>query len=618
MRSQDIRERFLDFFRCRGHAVVPSSSLIPDDPSVLLTTAGMQQFKKYYTGGSDSLKDFGSKNTASCQKSFRTSDIDTVGDESHLTFFEMLGNFSFGGYGKREAIQYAHEFIVKEMGLPISQVKIFKGSAAVPRDEESARIWRALGIADTDIREEGMDDVFWGPTGNAGPCGPTTEIYIKNTAGQDIEIWNIVFNQFFYPGSREELLSGVPGKALAPLKQFGVDTGMGLERLAMIAQGVKTIFETDFFIPLIKLFPPNTEEVYKRIISDHIRAIVFLLADDLRPGNKEAPYILRRLMRRIILYETRLKFEEFFLQKLINVVIRVYADFYPELENNKTNILNIFIDEQKKFKTLLTGGLKRIHELITEKEKHSKVAREMRRDFGSKHEDFINFISGEEAFKIYETYGIPPELISDELAQRGYGYHKGEFQEAFERERKKHQEISRAGAAKKFGGHGLLLDTGELKAGNEEELKKVTRLHTATHLLQQALRDVLGNEVQQRGSDITVERTRFDFSFPRKVTADELQKVAAIVNQKIKEDLLVSFKESPIEEAKKTGALYYFKEKYPDRVKIYYVGDSLASAYSKEFCGGPHVSHTAEIGIFKIVKEEAVSAGTRRLRATVE
>lgn len=575
MSSEEIRRRFLDFFGRRGHAVVPSSSLIPDDPSVLLTTAGMQQFKKYYMGEADPMRDFGSRNTASCQKSFRTSDIDEVGDEQHLTFFEMLGNFSFGGYGKREAIGHAHEFIVKEMGLFISYVTIFKGSPLVPRDHESAGIWRELGV--TDIREEGMDDVFWGPTGNAGPCGPTTEIYVKNIAGQDIEIWNIVFNQFFYPGSREELLSGAPKKKLAPLTQFGVDTGMGLERLAMVVQGTKTIFETDVFKPIIDIMDDAVFDVrMKRIFADHIRALCFLIIDGVRPSNKNAGYVLRRLLRRIIAWYPLGN-----CNTSIQKIVAIYANL------NSTIIKSVFNDERERFEKTLAIGTKKLEKMV--------------------------IVDAHKAFMLYESYGLPYETIKELGGAKALYLTRVDF----DREFKKHQVMSRAGAEKKFGGHGLLLDTGELKAGNIEELKKVTRLHTATHLLQQALCDVLGSEVQQRGSDITVLRTRFDFSFSRKMTPEELKKVEDIVNIKIKEDLAVSFQEMPIEEAKKTGALYYFKEKYPDRVKVYFVGKSFAEAYSKEFCGGPHVTRTGEIGTFKILKEEAVSAGTRRLRATV-
>ncbi len=580
MKAEEIRKRFLNFFVQSGHAAVASSSLVPSDPSVLLTTAGMQQFKPYYTGEADVVRDFGAKSTASCQKSFRTSDIDEVGDERHLTFFEMLGNFSFGGYGKREAITLAFDFITKEMGLPISYVTVFEGSAAVPRDEESAGIWKELGIAD--VRYEGMEDVFWGPTGSSGPCGPTTEIYCKSGAGEDTEIWNVVFNQFFYNGSREDLLAGAAGKELKPLPQFGVDTGMGLERLVMISQSTKTVFETDLFAPIISALPADLPERTKYVFADHGRAIAFLIGDGVRPMNKGAGYVLRRLMRRIIAQGMDVALFAVIMQK----IAEIYGALYSELD--AAVIGGVFNEEYAKFQKTMAQGAKELGRMDT--------------------------VTPQAAFKLFESYGLPYEAIKEMAPQKTTSLTRADFDKEFE----KHQAVSRAGAEKKFGGHGLLLDTGELKAGNEEELKKVTRLHTATHLLQQALRDVLGNEVEQRGSDITVERTRFDFSFPRKVTAEELKKAEDIVNAKVREDLPMTFVEMPLSEAKKTGALYYFKEKYPDTVKVYYAGKSLESAYSREFCGGPHVTHTSTLGTFKILKEEAVSQGIRRIRATVE
>ena len=590
MSSSEIRKLFLDFFKEKGHAVVPSSSLLPDDPSVLLTTAGMQQFKKYYTGELNAMKDFGAKSTTSVQKSFRTSDIDEVGDETHLTFFEMLGNFSFGGYQKKEAITYAHEFITKVMKLPISYVTVFEGKEdiGVPKDEESIAIWQSLD-PNLKIVTQGMDDVFWGPTGTSGPCGPTTEIYCKNAEGRDVEIWNIVFNQYFYPGSREELLFGVQDKKLEPLKIFGIDTGMGLERLAMISQRKKNIFETDLFVSLFESMPEDVSLRTKRIAADHVRGIAFLLSDGVLPSNKGAGYILRRLMRRVIVHDYLAhvaKGEALGIENLLEKTIQAYRDFYREL--NLETVLSEFKTENEKFRKTLTNGL---------------------RELGK-----IEQIDAQVAFRLYESSGLPYEVIKELGGEKASALTR----EAFDEEFRKHQEKSRAGAEKKFGGHGLLLDTGELKAANEEELKKVTRLHTATHLLQQALRDVLGLEVHQAGSDITAERTRFDFAFPRKLTPEEITKVEDIVNQKIADDLPMTYKEMSKDEAVKTGALYFFREKYPEKVKVYYAGDSLESAYSKEFCGGPHVAHTGEIGKFKILKEEAVSAGVRRIRATAE
>ena len=592
----------MEYFRKNGHAVMPSSSLIPDDPSVLLTTAGMQQFKRYYTGDADPLRDFGSKNTASVQKSFRTSDIDEVGDETHLTFFEMLGNFSFGGYGKREAIRFAHEFITKEMGLPISYVTIFEGSGSVPKDEESQMLWRELGVGD--IRAEGMEDVFWGPTGSSGPCGPTTEIYCKNAAGADIEIWNIVFNQFFFPGSREELLAGTPGKALEPLQTFGVDTGMGLERLAMIAQGTGDIFETDLFAPLIVLLPTSLDRRTKRVIVDHCRGITFLLADGVTPSNKGAGYILRRLLRRVFAYGLTHQLPDYLMQSLAHEVIHAYGDFYPDLLRRAANVREEIERERARFSDSLIGA----HRVVEKLGKDFAIPGVMK---GTVYSDTE---LGQFAFDLYQSHGSPLEVTIALLEDMGIsGITPERLRKEFERIFEQHQKVSRAGVAAKFGGHGLLLDTGELKARDEAELAKVTRLHTATHLLHQALRRVLGNEVHQMGSDITAERTRFDFAFDRKMTPEELQRVEDRVNEQIHANLPVSFVEMPIEEAKKTGALYFFKEKYPERVKVYSVGD-----VSKEFCGGPHVTHTGAIGHFRIQKEESSSAGVRRIRASVE
>ena len=581
-----MRKKFLDFFEKREHKIVPSSSLIPDDPSVLLTTAGMQQFKKYYTGEVDPVKDFGSKNTASIQKSFRTSDIDEVGDDSHLTFFEMLGNFSFGGYFKKEAINYAFDFITKELDLPISFVTVFEGSQDIAKDEESRAIWKSLGVRD--VREQSLADVFWGPTGSSGPCGPTTEIYCENTAGGKAEVWNIVFNEFFFAGSRAELLSGNSGKKLERLQTPGVDTGMGLERLAMIIQNKKNIFETDLLAPLLTLLPSGITERHQRIIVDHLRAASFLLADGVRPSNKEAGYILRRLLRRTLVYGKLYDFDTSVFEEIVGRVIEDYGGFYPEFKRERENIFSEFLKEKEKFSKTLERGIKQLQSL-----------RES--------------LTAERAFGLYETFGLPYEIIKELTGERA-----GQLtREDFDLEFKKHQEISRAGAEKKFGGHGLILDTGELKAASAEELEKVTRLHTATHLLNAALHRVLGDEVSQRGSDITPERTRFDFLFPRKLTDAELKEIERLVNEAIAKDYPVSIQEMPLEEAKKSGVMFFYKGKYPERVKVYTIGNEK-EVFSKELCGGPHVKTTSEIGHFKIIKEESSSAGVRRIRAVVD
>jgi alanyl-tRNA synthetase len=577
MDSKDVRERFLKFFEERGHTIVSSSSLVPNDPSVLLTTAGMQQFKPYYTGDADPMKDFGSKNTVSIQKSFRTSDIDEVGDQTHLTFFEMMGNFSFGGYFKEEAITYAHEFIVGELGLPISYVTVFEGldSVGVEKDEESRRIWEALGVGD--IREDTMEEVFWGPTGLSGPCGPTTEVYCKNAVGEDVEVWNIVFNEFFFDGSREELLSGSSGKKLKPLEIPGVDTGMGFERLMMIVQGKRNVFETDLFA-----FGGEVSNQRGRVLVDHMRAAAFLISDGVRPSNTDRGYVLRRLLRRAMVHGGG----DFDAGEFIEALVRFYGPYYPEL--NAKVIVAMFGEEREKFGSAMTRGLAKLEKMSS--------------------------VDAKSAFLLFESYGLPYEVIKEVGGSRAAGLSR----EAFGAEFARHRQVSRAGAEKKFGGHGLVLDTGELKAGDAEELQKATRLHTATHLLQAGLRKVLGSEVRQMGSDVSAKRTRFDFSFSRKLTDEEVSRVETFMNENVAAELPVNFEEMSLSDAQKTGALHFFKEKYPDRVRVYYIGDSLESAVSKEFCGGPHVSNTKEIGRVRISKQEAVGSGVRRIRAIIE
>ncbi len=534
---------------------MPSSSLLPDDPSVLFTTAGMQQFKKYYT--SPELAP--AKNIASIQKCIRTSDIDEVGDESHLTFFEMLGNFSFGGYWKKEAIQWAATFLINELRIDHSRISItyYGGPVAGGRDIESKGIIENNSWLMEKLDEGGIEDNFWGPTGSEGPCGPTVEFYIDG-----IEVWNLVFNEYYYKGTREELLRDQVLEKLTPLKTKGIDTGMGLERLAMMVQKKKNIYETD-------LFPGHPTSRADRIIADHARAIEALVSEGLQPSNKDRGYVLRRLIRRVVTLE--------YVNKL-----------------SASRLGPIFEGEKQKFLKTLEAGL-----------------REFRRRWNT------NIFSGLDAYYLHESFGFPFILTEDLIRDEKLDFNFDKLREEYNEAALAHKEKSRAGAEKKFGGHGLVLSTGELRAADEKELKKVTRLHTATHLLHQALRNVLGESVHQAGSDITVERTRFDFTFDRKLTASEIKNVEDIVNDVIGKDLPVQKVTKPRSEAEETGALFYFKEKYPDPVNIYFVGDSLETAFSKEFCGGPHVERTRDIGKFKIIKEEAVSAGVRRIRATV-
>ncbi len=573
------------------------------------------------------MEDFGSKNTASIQKCFRTSDIDEVGDELHLTFFEMLGNFSFGGYFKEGAIKYAHEFITSPdwMNLKVDYVSVFGGDSEIPADEESEKIWKSLGVKD--VRKAGREDNFWGPTGTEGPCGPTAEVYVNNALRQaqgkpPSEVWNLVFNEYYrYPDGPSPRRSGYghAGGRLEKLKTPGVDTGMGLERLAMASQNVPTIFETDLFqkpFGVTLITPGGTRGETPRIIADHIRGSVFLIADGVRPSNKDAGYILRRLIRRAII---QLGVGKYGLSKdaaistasrLVGNVIDFYGEFYSELVVQRDQILKVLVDESEKFNRTLEMGLREFYsrypQLRAQTLKHGKPYQI----------HVPQKISGKDAFDLHQSYGFTIDILRD-LARDGmHTIDEKGFEDLF----KKHQEISRAGVEKKFGGHGLVLDTGELKAGSEDEIRKVTRLHTATHLLNQALHDVLGDEVDQRGSDITPERARFDFVFSRKMAAEEIKKVEEIVNQKISENLPVHMKEIPFEEGVKMGVRRFYKGKYPAIAKVYYVGetDDISGAYSKEFCGGPHVLRTGEIGRFKIIKEESSSAGVRRIRAIVE
>lgn len=570
MESKEIRKKFLDFFAKRGHAIVPSSSLVPDDPSVLFTTAGMQQFKPYYTGDADPEKKFQSRNTASIQKCFRTSDIDEVGDDSHLTFFEMLGSFSFGEYFKKDAIRYAYEFF-KKIKLPIDYVTVFKGDKEVPPDDESEKIWKELGVSR--IEKSGREDNFWGPTGAEGPCGPTSELYAHG-----VEIWNLVFNEYYC----------APDKTLALLPQNGIDTGMGLERLAMAIQKKNTIFDTDLFAPHIAILPNSLATRKKRIIADHVRGSAFLLADGVVPSNKDRGYILRRLMRRVLAYAHIHRVSIDIIRALTESFVREYGTFYSELVRAEKEIRDGWEEERERFEKTLSRGLNELKKMN-------------------------DSISPKKAFHLYQSYGLPFEIIKELGGAHTQALTRAHFDSEFAR----HQEVSRAGVEKKFGGHGLILDTGELKAGNEEELQKVTRLHTATHLLNAALHRVLGDEVSQRGSDITPERTRFDFVFQRKLTDEEIKKIEHIVNEAIEKDYPILMKEIPLEEAQRSGALFFSKGHYPPVVKVYTIGDEYAP-FSRELCGGPHVARTGEIGRFRILKEESSSAGVRRIRAVIE
>ena len=554
MTSNELREEFLNFFAKKGHKIVPSSSLLPTDPSVLFTTAGMQQFKEYFLGKGSPY----GKRVVSSQKCFRTSDIEEVGDEKHLTFLEMLGNFSFGDYFKEEAIKFAFEFLFKELRLPQDNVvfTVFEGDELIPFDEESFLIWKKLGIPENKIKKMGRKDNFWGPTGEEGPCGPTTEIHFNG-----VELWNLVFNEYYKNKS---------GK-LSVLKQKGVDTGMGLERLVMICQGKGSVYETDLFSPIFKEIMRPGGVKNKRVIADHVKSAVFLISEGIFPSNVERGYVLRRILRRAIRYGKILNLPKNFLIPLAQKAVEIYQDVYPEVKSKEADILTVIQNEEEKFEKTLEKGLKQF-EKITEKGQ----------------------ISGIDAFHLFDTYGFPLELTEELAKEKKIIVDKKGFEKAFE----KHREISRAGAEKKFGGIG------------KEATYQAAKLHTATHLLQAALREVLGKHVKQMGSDITSQRLRFDFSHPQKMTEEEIKKVEDLVNQKIKGDLEVKKEEMSYEEAIKSGVLAFFKEKYPEKVTVYSVNN-----FSREICAGPHVRQTSEIGHFEILKEESSGAGVRRIRA---
>ncbi|KPJ73025.1 hypothetical protein AMJ48_02680 [Parcubacteria bacterium DG_74_1] len=556
MDSKDLRKDFLFFFEKKGHKIVPSSSLIPTDPSVLFTTAGMQQFKPYYLG---EKSPYGER-VASCQKCFRTSDIDEVGDKDHLTFLEMLGNFSFGDYFKTEAIKLAYEFLFKKLRMPLGSAvfTVFAGDKDkdVPEDKESIEIWKRLGIPENKIKKYGKEDNFWGPTGEQGPCGPNTEIHIQGT-----EVWNLVFNEYYQDRD----------KKLTPLEQKGVDTGMGLERLAMVVQNKPSVFETDLFEPILREIPDSNVKT-QRIIADHIKGAVFLISEGILPSNIERGSILRKIIRGASDAGRILRLSENFLIPLAQKVMEIYKETYPDLKSKETDILTVIQNEEEDYRKSEVARERIAQKLITKSQEGGSI-------------------TGAVAYDIFSTTRIGIDRIKELAGEQGIKLTDPE--RFFSRERE-FRGISRAGAEKKFGGGG----------------KFSPELHTATHLLHAALRKILGEHVKQMGSDITSERLRFDFSHPQKMTGEEIKKVEDLVNQKIEEDLEIKKEKMSYEKAVKTGALAFFKEKYPRIVTVYSADD-----FSKEICGGPHVKRTSELGKFKIIKEESCGAGTRRIRA---
>ena len=616
MQSEEIRRRFLAFFEKRGHAIIPSASLVPhDDPSVLFTTAGMQPLVPYLLGE----KHPAGKRLVNAQKCVRTQDIEEVGDKTHDTFFEMLGNWSLGdpdasdgigaGYFKTDAIKWSYDFLTsKEEGLGRDPKRLyitcFEGDEDAPRDEESAAIWKKAGIPENRIYFFGKKSNWWSP-GDNGPCGPDTEMFYDVTTNglgdltkeeflaadehQDIiEIWNDVFMEY----------EKKDGKVVGKLKQKNVDTGAGLERLAMVLQKKDNIFETDLFSGLIRKISELSSVSNiraKRIVADHIRTAVFIISDGVVASNTDRGYILRRLIRRAVRYSDMLGIEKGFLAMFADTIIEKYKDMYPNLLQKSAAIKEEINKEEEKFRETLQKGLKELKKLFP-------IEPGVRETIPGTKRLPSNRVDAARAFLVYQTYGFPFEMIQEELARSGFVVDTEDWNKEF----LKHQELSRIGAEKKFKG-GL--------AGHSE---KEVQYHTATHLLHQALRTVLGEHVSQKGSNITPERLRFDFIHPQKMTDAEKKAVEDLVNQKIKEALPVSFEELSIDEARKKGAIGLFGDQYGERVKVYKIGDESTGIFSFEFCGGPHVGNSNELnGIFKIQKEEAVSAGVRRIKAVL-
>jgi len=614
--AKQLREKYLEFFKSKGHAVISSASLIPEnDPTVLFTTAGMHPLVPYLLGE----KHPAGIRLANIQKCVRTQDIDEVGDNRHDTFFEMFGNWSLGDYFKKEAIEWSFEFLTsKETGLGLDihklAVSVFAGDDDAPRDEESANIWQSLGMPEERIAYLPKKNNWWGPAGQTGPCGPDTEMFFwkgptefppaGSNPGTDednwLEIWNDVFMQYF---KKED-------GTFEPLKQKNVDTGMGLERTLMTLNNFADVFQIDTFWPLIQKIQEISGHEYienlevtksMRIIADHIRTATMIMGDDrgIVPSNVDQGYIVRRMIRRAVRHGRLIGITENFCSQIASEVINIFADVYPEVARNQEFVLNEIAKEESKFRNTIEQGLKEFEKLID----GFRVAFEKT---GRRVEE----ISGKQAFKLFESFGFPLEMTQELALENNLRVNVNEFEEAF----KAHQDLSRAGAEQKF--KGGLADTGEMS----------TKYHTATHLLQAALRTVLGNHIAQKGSNITAERLRFDFSHPEKMTEEQKKQVEDLVNYAIQKDYPVTFAEMTLEEAQNRGATGLFVDKYGAKVKVYSVGDPMetplaqenSATFSKEVCGGPHVEHTNVLGKFKIKKEEAVSSGVRRIKATLE
>ena len=584
MKAIEIRNKYLNFFKNHGHVVIPSAPLIPEnDPSVLFTTAGMQPLVPYLLGEPHPV---GTRLT-DYQKCVRTNDIDEVGDNRHLTYFEMLGNWSLGDYFKEESIQMSYDFLTKELGIPVEKLSVtcFAGDEDCARDEVTASCWKKAGIPEERIYYFGKDDNWW-IAGETGPCGPDTEMFYDTGkpkcspecnpscgCGKYVEIWNNVFMEFYKDEN---------GK-YSKLKQHNVDTGLGLERMTMLLEGKETPFETELFAPIMdKLVELQKVDniASRRIVAEHLRSSMMIICDGGRPSNVDRGYILRRLIRRMVRHMNKLQISLDELSTLIDINVENLKEMYPALEANKETIKNVILEEKDKFVKTLEKGEK-----------------EFAKEVGQVKEQGENIVPGKVVFRLYDTYGFPPEVTEELATENGMKIDKEGFDKLF----KEHQEKSRAGSEQKF--KGGLASTGEME----------TKYHTATHLLNAALKQVLGSHVHQRGSNITAERMRFDFSHPAKMTDEEKQKTEDLVNEWITEAIPVEHLEMKKDDAIKMGAEAMFIEKYGDIVSVYKIGD-----VSIELCGGPHVSNTSELGHFKIKKEESSSSGIRRIKAILD
>ena len=584
MKAIEIRNKYLNFFKNHGHSVIPSAPLIPEnDPSVLFTTAGMQPLVPYLLGE----KHPEGKRLTDYQKCVRTNDIEEVGDNRHLTYFEMLGNWSLGDYFKEEAISMSFEFLTKELEIPVDKISVtcFAGDEDAPRDEVTAECWRKAGIPDERIYFYGKDDNWW-IAGEEGPCGPDTEMFYDTgkepcskdcqpscDCGKYVEIWNNVFMEYY------KSKDGTYSK----LKQQNVDTGMGLERITFLLQGKTTPFDTEIFEPIMEKLESlqKIDDIKsRRIIAEHLRSSMMIISDGGRPSNIDRGYILRRLIRRMTRHLNKLQISLDELGCLIDLDIEILKEMYPDLDKNKEIIKQVILEEKDKFVKTLSHGEREFEKAIQKLKRENK-----------------DIVDGQTIFKLYETYGFPPEITADLAEEQGFKIDMTEFDKLF----KEHQDKSRMGSEQKF------------KGGLADQNEQTIKYHTATHLLHKALQIVLGEHAKQKGSNITTERLRFDFSHPEKMTKEQLKEVEDIVNEQIKRDLPVTCKEMTVEEAKNSGATGLFESKYGDKVKVYTIGD-----FSKEICGGPHVKHTGELGKFKILKEESSSAGVRRIKAILE